>query len=219
MRHGLTLGELALFFNERLERPARLTVIPCRGWERAMLHPDTGLPWVPPSPNLPEAATAWLYPGQVIFEGTGLSEGRGTTRPFHLVGAPYVDPRALASELGRLSLPEVAFRPCWFEPVFNKWAGIICGGVELYPLGLGFKPLLTSLSILEAVLRLYPDRFRLKAPPYEYETDRRPIDLILGRRDVYDALAAGASAREVWEGFRPDLAEFERTRERLMIYA
>lgn len=218
MRHGLTLGELAIFFAERLGNPPKLTVIPCRGWARPMLFADTGLPWVLPSPNLPEPSTALLYPGQVIFEGTNLSEGRGTTRPFHLCGGPYVDPKALAAELRRLDLPGVIFRPCWFEPTFNKWAGLICGGVEVHVVGRAYRPLLTSLSILSAVIRLWPDRFRLKDPPYEYETERRPIDLILGRKDVYDALAGGASAREVWEGFKGDLAEWARVRQRLLIY-
>jgi uncharacterized protein YbbC (DUF1343 family) len=218
MRHGLTLGELSLLFAERLPSPPKLTVVPCRGWIRGMYHPDTKLPWVLPSPNMPEPATAWLYPGQVIFEGTNLSEGRGTTKPFHLVGAPFVDPRTLAQGLARLALPGVAFRPCWFEPTFNKWAGQICGGIEVHPLSRDFKPLLTSMSILQIVLELWPDRFRLKEPPYEYEYRRRPIDLIFGRPDVFDALAAGTPAREIWEGFKEDLTEFRRERERLTIY-
>jgi uncharacterized protein YbbC (DUF1343 family) len=218
MRHGLTLGELAMLFAERLPSPPLLTVIACRGWSREMYHPETGLPWVLPSPNMPSAATAWLYPGQVIFEATNLTEGRGTTKPFHLVGAPFIDPAALSAYLDKLALPGVIFRPCWFEPSFNKWSGFICGGAELHPVDKSFLPLLTSMSILEATLRLYPDRFRLKEPPNEYEYERRPIDLIFGRTDVYDRLLEGASAREVWESFKGDLAEFERTRERLLLY-
>ncbi|MDR2455429.1 MAG: DUF1343 domain-containing protein [Deltaproteobacteria bacterium] len=218
MRHGLTMGELAMLFAERLPSPPLLTVIACRGWSREMYHRETGLPWVLPSPNMPSPVTAWLYPGQVIFEATNLTEGRGTTKPFHLVGAPFIDPAAISKYLDKLDLPGVIFRPCWFEPSFNKWSGFICGGVELHPIDKSFLPLLTSLSILEATLRLYPDRFRLKDPPYEYEYERRPIDLILGRADVFDRLFGGASAREVWESFKGDLAEFERTRERLLLY-
>jgi uncharacterized protein YbbC (DUF1343 family) len=183
-----------------------------------MYFRDTGLPWVFPSPNMPEPETAWVYPGQVLFEGTNLSEGRGTTRPFHLVGAPFIDPLVLAGDLAAMDLPGVVFRTCWFEPTFQKWASFICGGIELHPVDRSFKPLLTSLSILEVVLRRWPDRFRLKEPPYEYESGRRPIDLILGRRSVFDSLAAGAPAREIWEGFREDLAEFERIRQSVMIY-
>ena len=218
MRHGLTMGELAMFFAERLPSPPELTIIPCRGWTRDMYHQDTGLPWVLPSPNMPNPSTAWVYPGQVVFEGTNLSEGRGTAKPFHLVGGPFIDPWILCEELSKLDLPGAAFTPCWFEPTFNKWSGLICGGLEIHPVERVYQPLLTSLSILEIVLRIWPYRFRLKEPPYEYEYDRRPMDLILGRKDIYDALASGTPAREIWEGFKPDLADFERVRERLIIY-
>ena len=131
MRHGLTLGELALLFSERLPRPPKVTVIACRGWSRDMYHQDSDLPWVLPSPNMPDPVTAWVYPGQVLFEATNLSEGRGTTKPFHLVGAPFINPFALRDNLLKLSLPGVAFRPCWFEPTFHKWAGLACGGIEI----------------------------------------------------------------------------------------
>jgi uncharacterized protein YbbC (DUF1343 family) len=218
MRHGLTMGELALFIASRIPAPPKLTVIACQGWDRGMYHQDTLLPWVLPSPNMPDPVTAWVYPGQVVMEGTNLSEGRGTTKPFHLMGAGFIDPKALADGLAKLSLPGAAFRPCWFEPVFHKWAGLVCGGVEIHPRDRSFKPLLTSLSILEVVLSLYPDRFLLKDPPYEYELERRPIDLILGRRDVFDSLAQGVSAKEVCESFKKDLAEFERVRKTLLIY-
>ncbi|MDR3037837.1 MAG: DUF1343 domain-containing protein, partial [Candidatus Adiutrix sp.] len=180
MRHGLTLGELALFINRRLTPPAPLTVIPCENWRRALYFPETGLPWVRPSPNLPTFEAAWVYPGQVIWEGTNISEGRGSTRPFTLLGGPFINPRVLAARLKKLDLPGLAFRTAHFQPTSNKWAGQICRGLELYPLSKSFQPYLTGLSLLQIILELYPDGLCLKAPPYEYEYHRRPLDLILG---------------------------------------
>jgi uncharacterized protein YbbC (DUF1343 family) len=218
MRHGLTMGELALFISSRLPSPPPLTIIAVRGWKRQMYFSDTNLPWVLPSPNLPTPETALLYPGQVIWEATNLSEGRGTTKPFHLVGAPFIDPLALVSELETLELPGVIFRPTFFEPTFNKWAGKLCGGLELHPIDRTFKPLLTSLSILEKVLKLFPRDFRLKEPPYEYEWKRRPIDLILGRRSVFDDLARGRQAKEITGQFTKELAQFDKTCQNILLY-
>jgi uncharacterized protein YbbC (DUF1343 family) len=218
MRHGLTMGELALYINSRLRRPARLTVSPMRGWERASHFQDTGLPWVMPSPNMPSPLTAEIYPGSVLFEGTMLSEGRGTTLPFHLVGAPFINPGALKKDLDSLGLPDVSFREASFQPCFHKWCGQVCGGVEIHPLGRGFKPYLTALSILEVVLRRWPDDFQLKDPPYEYEHERRPIDLITGRRSVFDSLKGGASARELAEGFEPELDKWRRAIKDFLLY-
>ncbi|MDR1546682.1 MAG: DUF1343 domain-containing protein [Deltaproteobacteria bacterium] len=219
LRHGLTLGELAVFFAARLPRPPALTVAPLQGWRREMFFADTGLPWVMPSPNLPTAETAWLYPGQVLWEGTNLSEGRGTTKPFHLTGAPFVDGEKLAADLRAFKLPGLAVRAVQFEPCFGKWAGQVCGGVELHPLDRSFEPLWTSLSMLEAILKRWPEDFRLKEPPYEYEWDRRPIDLILGRRSVFDQLAAGVPARTLRDSFVAELAAFERARRETLLYA
>lgn len=218
MRHGLTIGELALMMAKSLEKPVKLTVIPMKGWRRDMYFNDTMLPWVWPSPNMPTAQTCLLYPGQVIWEGTNLSEGRGTTRPFHLVGAPYLDAHILAKELLKFNLPSVAFRPCHFQPSFNKWAGQDCAGVEIYPLDRTFKPFLTSLSILEVILRCFGKDFKLKDPPYEYEFQRRPIDLILGQRDIFDSLLKGRSALEISLDWQGELKNFKKERESLLIY-
>jgi uncharacterized protein YbbC (DUF1343 family) len=218
MRHGLTMGELAVLFASRLSRPPKLTVIPLRGWRRETLFGRTGLPWVAPSPNLPAPETALLYPGQVLWEGSNVSEGRGTARPFHLIGAPFIDGETLAADLRALNPPGAAFRPAFFQPCFNKWAGQVCGGIEIHPLNDSFKPLLTSLTALEVVLRRWPDDFKLKDPPYEYEWERRPIDLILGRKSVFDRLAAGVSAREVWESFAPEVEGFRRRTDEFALY-
>ena len=218
MRHGLTLGELALFINRRLPRPAPLTVIPCENWRRSQYFPETGLPWIMPSPNLPTFESAWVYPGQVIWEGLNISEGRGTTRPFNLLGAPFINPGALAARLKKQDLPGLACRPVSFQPTFNKWAGETCQGLELFPLDKSFQPLLTGLSLLQIILELYPDSLKLKEPPYEYEYERRPLDLILGRTDLYDRLAAGTTAEELAREWAGDLAAFQAERLDVLLY-
>ncbi|MDR1872353.1 MAG: DUF1343 domain-containing protein [Deltaproteobacteria bacterium] len=218
MRHGLTLGEMALYINSLLDNPADLTIIPCQNYRRSMYFNDTNLPWVLPSPNMPTFDTAWVYPGQVLWEGTNVSEGRGTTRPFNLMGAPFIDPDLLVAELEIKKLPGVIFRPTYFQPTFHKWAGEVCGGIDLHPLDLSFLPFLTSLTILEIVLKLWPTQFRLKEPPYEYEYDRRPIDLILGRKSLYDRLAKGETAKEVWESMAEDQVKWRKIRREFLLY-
>ncbi|MDR2387604.1 MAG: DUF1343 domain-containing protein [Deltaproteobacteria bacterium] len=219
MRHSLTMGELAIFFNSRLEKPATLTVIPLAGWKRSMYFNQTGLNWVMPSPNMPEPLTAWLYPGAVIWEGTNLSEGRGTTRPFHLFGAPYLDSELLESHLKKLQLPGLALRKAAFLPTFNKWAGQLCHGLELHPLDRTFKPYLTALSILSVILKGWPERFKLKDPPYEYNFETRPLDLILGRRGLFEALQEGTPALELTKSFADELLKFKREIKTVKLYA
>src|SRR5262249_46950024 len=131
-RHGMTIGELAAYLNETHALGCDLTVVPMQGWRRAMRWEDTGLPWVAPSPNMPTPDTARVYPGGCLIEGPNLSEGRGTTRPFELVGAPFLDGRRLATALGRRALPGVAFRPAVFRPAFHKYRGQLCGGVQVH---------------------------------------------------------------------------------------
>jgi uncharacterized protein YbbC (DUF1343 family) len=218
MRHGLTLGELGLFINARLEKPAPLKVVPCEGWQRDQYFPETGLPWVYPSPNLPTPDCAWVYPGQVLWEGTNISEGRGTTRPFNLVGAPFIDAEALRTRLQKMNLPGVIFRKAHFQPTFHKWAGQMCRGLELFPVDKSFKPYLTSLAILGLILELWPEEFQLKEPPYEYEFERRPLDLILGQRDLFGRLAAGESPESLERGWQPELEGYLRLRESYLLY-
>ncbi|MDR1043945.1 MAG: DUF1343 domain-containing protein [Candidatus Adiutrix sp.] len=218
MRHGLTFGELARFINARLESPAYLTVIGCENWERESYFPQTGLPWVFPSPNLPSPDCAWVYPGQVLWEGTNISEARGSTRPFNLLGAPFIDCQALHQRLKALDLPGLQFRRAHFQPTFHKWAGEMCRGLELFPVDRSFKPYLTSLCLLEIILDLWPDDFQLKPPPYEYEYERRPLDLILGRSDIFDRLAAGEKAIDLAAGWEAELADFRRERAAFLLY-
>ena len=218
MRHGLTLGELALFINRRLPRPAHLTIVPSENWRRSLYFPETRLPWVLPSPNIPTFESAWVYPGQVVWEGLNVSEGRGTTRPFNFLGAPFINPGEVIARLKKLDLPGLAYRPISFQPTFNKWAGLLCRGLELFPLDKSFQPLLTSLSLLQIMLELYPESLKLKEPPYEYEYRRRPLDLILGRTDIYDRLAAGTTAAELAREWAAELDIFDAERSGVLIY-
>ncbi len=186
LRHGMTAGELALMFNEKfLEKKAKLTVIPMEGWERAMWFDETGLPWVIPSPNMPTLDTAIVYPGQVLFEGTNVSEGRGTTRPFELFGAPWIDGFELALRLRRLGLKGVEFREAWFTPSFSKYAWERCGGAQVHVTDKnGFQPLETSLYIIKTIRELYPDKFSFH-PDY--------FDRIMGTVRVREAIERNAS--------------------------
>jgi len=219
MRHGLTLGELALYMADHMDPTPDLEVAPLAGWTRDMYFDRTGLPWVLPSPNIPTPDTTLVYPGQVLWEGTNLSEGRGTTRPFHFVGAPFVDARGLAEALAPYDLPGVCFRPASFEPTFQKHAGQVCHGLEVHPVDReSFRPYLTSLTILEVLLKLHPDLVAWKQPPYEYEYERLPLDLILGDRRVREGLEAGTSAAALAEGWAVDLEAFLRLREKYLLY-
>ena len=181
MRHGLTLGELASLINAEERIGADLTTVPMRGWSRSMLFPETGRAWVAPSPNLPRFEGVLLYPGQVLLEGTNLSEGRGTTTPFEIAGAPYVDPDRLAEELTRCELPGLAIRAVRFQPTFDKWRGQSCGGVALHVTdAASVRPYRTAVALLAAVGGLWPDEFQFLPPPYEYEVEKMPIDILSG---------------------------------------
>ncbi|MFH1135893.1 MAG: DUF1343 domain-containing protein [Pseudomonadota bacterium] len=219
MRHGLTLGELARFMADHMAAPPELQVIELMNWRREQYFPETGLPWVMPSPNMPAFETSWVYPGQVLWEGTNISEGRGTTRPFQLFGAPFIDPLDLKAELDRSGLSGVVFRAASFQPTFHKFAGRVCGGLELHPVDKSFKPYLTSLTILETVIRLYPEQFAWKKPPYEYEYDRPPIDLILGDGRLRSKLEQGVAARDLAGEWEDDVDEFKRLREKYILYS
>ena len=185
MRHGLTIGEIARLFNGHFGIGCDLDVVPMAGWARAMGFRETGLPWVAPSPNLPTPESALVYPGQVIWEGTQVSEGRGTTLPFELFGAPYFDTTRIFRAFGGEQPPGAVLRPCGFEPTANKWAGRTCSGFQIHVTDpCRFRPYGTALRLLRAVLACHGDAFEWKAPPYEYEYERMPIDLILGDGEV-----------------------------------
>lgn len=219
MRHGLTLGELAHYYNVTHNLGCDLTVIPARGWRRQQYGDDTGLPWVMPSPNLPTLEGALVYPGQVLLEGTNLSEGRGTTRPFEIFGAPFLEPRRLLRELRGYALPGVIFREVGFEPTFHKWQGELCRGFQLHVTDRrAFKPYSTTLALLAVIRRLYPDRFAWRPPPYEYETERRPIDLLTGDAAIREALDAGRPLGELEAAWQADLDDFRQASRAFWLY-
>jgi uncharacterized protein YbbC (DUF1343 family) len=219
VRHGMTAGELALMFKEERRIDVELEVVAMKGWRRRMSWEDTGLPWVMPSPNMPTVDTAYVYPGGCLVEGTNLSEGRGTTRPFELVGAPWLDPWALAADLEREKLPGVEFRPTFFTPTFQKHAGLACGGVQLHVTDRGrFPSFLAYTLLIHHARRQSPKQFAWRDPPYEYEHVKRPIDILCGGPDVRAAIDAGTSPRKLARGWKKELSAFRRRRARYLLY-
>jgi uncharacterized protein YbbC (DUF1343 family) len=219
VRHGLTVGEAARLFAAERGIAADLHVVAMKGWQRSMTFEDTGLPWVLPSPNMPTVDTAFVYPGGCLIEGTNLSEGRGTTRPFELVGAPWLDPWRLADELERKRVPGVRFRPLCFTPTFHKHAGQACGGVQVHVTDRRrFPAFLAYLLLIQAARRQDPSRFRWRQPPYEYETEKLPIDILCGTHRVRQALESGGSLRRLAAEWRPQLARFRRRRAPFLLY-
>jgi len=181
-RHGKTIGELAIQFRDELFPDCDLTVLPMENWEREMFYDETGLPWVMPSPNMPTLDTAIVYPGMCLLEGTNVSEARGTTRPFELFGAPWIDGYDLTKKLNRLQLPGIHFREVAFEPKFQKYSDETCRGSQMHVTDRhSFLPYRTGLEILNLIRSDYPDKFEWKQPPYEYEHEKLPIEILCGR--------------------------------------
>ncbi len=181
VRHGRTIGELAQQFRDEAFPNCQLIVLPMENWQRAMWFDQTGLQWVMPSPNMPALDSATVYPGMCLLEGTNISEGRGTTRPFEIFGAPFIDAEKLCGELNSLRLPGVFFRGNYFQPTFHKFGGELCGGAQIHVTDRNaFRPFQTGLEIIRAIRKSYPDQFAWKQPPYEYETEKLPIEILLG---------------------------------------
>ncbi len=219
-RHGMTIAELAAYLNETRALGCDLTVVPMRGWRRAMRWEDTGLPWVAPSPNMPAPDTARVYPGGCLIEGTNLSEGRGTTRPFELVGAPFLDGPRLAASLERRGLPGARFRAAAFEPAFHKWRGRRCGGVQVHVTDARrFRPFATYLALIVEARRQAPRHFRWRRPPYEFERRRLPFDLLCGGDGIRRAIERGVPVRRLEASWRSGLARFARARRPYLLYA
>ena len=219
MRHGLTIGELAVLFNTVFGIGCDLEVVAMQGWQRAMGFEDTGLPWIAPSPNLPTPASAMVYPGQVIWEGTNISEGRGTTQPFELFGAPFIEPARLLEAIDPEISRGVVLRPVVFEPTANKWTGCPCRGFQIHVTEpTAYLPYAFSLGIYQAVYRLYPDRFAYKQPPYEYEYEKLPMDLILGDGNVRSQIEAGVPIGEMLRQWSPSLTAYRESIEPVLHY-
>jgi uncharacterized protein YbbC (DUF1343 family) len=220
MRHGLTIGELAHLFNIHEGIGCELDVVPMRGWRRAMRFRDTRLPWVAPSPNMPTPETALVYPGQVIWEGTNLSEGRGTTQPFELCGAPFLDPEQVEARMAASPIPGAVLRACVFEPTSGKHAGRACRGFQIHVTNAGqYRPYRTSLKLLQAVIAAHGEAFAWKPPPYEYEFEKWPIDLILGDGDLRRRIEQMEDLMILEAGWREALAAYRQRSRALWLYA
>jgi uncharacterized protein YbbC (DUF1343 family) len=219
MRHGMTIGELARLFNEAFGIGAPLSVVPMDGWRRDMYFDRTTLPWVMPSPNMPTLDTAIVYPGTVLFEGVLLSEGRGTTRPFELVGAPWIDAERFAAAMNALELPGAFFRPAVFEPTFQKHAKQTCGGCQIHVLDRErFRPVLTGVGLIATFRRLDPARFAWRQPPYEYEKEKLPFDILAGSAVLRGQIERDAPHVEIAESWRDDEAAFAALRQPFLLY-
>ncbi len=220
VRHGMTAGEVARYLREAREIECELTVVELDGWRRDRWFDGTGLPWVAPSPNMPTVETAGVYPGQCLLEGTLLSEARGTTKPFELCGAPFVDPFALIRELERLGLPGVHLRPLFFRPTFHKFAGQRCGGVQIHVVERQtFLPFRTSLALISSIRRLWPERFEWRRETYEFISDRLAFDLLTGSDRVRLGIEAGAALEDIEAGWRDQHREFLELRRRFLLYS
>ncbi len=212
-RHGMTIGEIAEYINTEFYIGANLTVIEMEGWRRDMLFPETGLPWIMPSPNMPTVDTALVYPGQCLLEGTNISEGRGTTRPFEIWGAPY--PGIEGLDLS--SLPGMNMRPVSFQPTFDKWKGQDISGFQIHITDVDlFMPFRTTMEILIKCRDL--EGFELLPPPYEYERVKSPLHILIGRGDVFDAFRKGAEYNELEGMWSVGLTDWMEMREEYLRY-
>jgi len=211
LRFGLTIGEMARLYNDKfLEKKAKLTVVSMEGYSRGMWYDQTGLPWVFPSPNMPTLDTATVYPGQVFFEGTNVSEGRGTTRPFEIFGAPWIDGFELARRLNALALPGVTFREQWFTPTFSKFKEQLCGGCQIHITDRNaYRPLAATLHIIKVLREMYPAKFQFH---------EKYFDKIMGTASVRTAIEAGKGISEIVAGWTDGLARFDALRKPYLLY-
>ena len=219
IRHGMTMGEIALYLNREFNIGCDLTVVTLEGWQRHMWFDDTSLPWVMPSPNMPTLDTAIVYPGMCLLEGTNISEGRGTTRPFEIFGQPGVDPDDVAKRLTKENLPGVMFRPLYFQPTFQKHQGKLCGGAQIHVIDRDtFLPVLTGVAIIRAIYHLYPESFSWKQPPYEYEGKKLPIDILAGTDELRSQIERGCSLANIAQSWQKKLDLFREARKPYLLY-
>src|SRR5712675_1862302 len=212
MRHGMTIGELAQLFNTEFGIGADLEVVKMDGWRRDMYFDATGLPWVIPSPNMPTLETAVVYPGTVLFEGTNVSEGRGTTRPCEITGAPWPIAERFAEQMNALGLAGVFFRPAVFEPTFQKHAKTACAGCQMHVLDRrAFKPVEAGVALIAAYRAADPTKFAWRQPPYEYEHTKMPIDILAGSSELREQIDGGMKARDIARSWTTSVDAFVRT--------
>ncbi len=219
IRHGMTMGEIALYLNREFNIECDLTVVPLEGWRREMWFDETSLPWVMPSPNMPTLDTAIVYPGMCLLEGTTISEGRGTTRPFEIFGKPGVDPDELVKRLTGEDLPGVRFRPLYFQPTFQKYQGELCGGAQIHVTDRNrFLPVLTGVAVIRTMYHMYPESFFWKQPPYEYEEEKLPIDILAGTDELRSQIEHGCSLEEIARSWQKKLDLFREARKPYLLY-
>jgi uncharacterized protein YbbC (DUF1343 family) len=219
MRHGMTVAELARLFNERHGIGAPLEVVPMEGWSRELYFDDTEIPWIMPSPNMPTLETAIVYPGTVLFEGTMMSEGRGTTRPFELIGAPWLDSTALTTRLNQSGLAGVHFREVVFEPTFQKHAKVPCGGCQIHVLSRwDFEPVKAGVAVMRECYALGLDQFKWRDPPYEYEHDKMPIDILAGSPTLREQIEQLVPVDDIAASWRQGAKDFKDARKPYLLY-
>ena len=210
-RHGMTVGEIALYLKDYYYPALELHIIPVKGWQRKIWFGETMLPWVLPSPNMPTLDTVAVYPGMCLLEGTNLSEGRGTTRPFEIFGAPFIDPDRLLARLNDFRLSGVIFRPLYYLPTFQKHSGKLCGGAQIHVSDRKkYRPFLTAVAILKAIHDLYPKKLLWKKPPYEYEEKLLPIDILAGNDRLRKDIESGRSLKQMESWWNAELTDFDR---------
>jgi uncharacterized protein YbbC (DUF1343 family) len=218
-RPGMTIGEMAKLFNEHFGIGCDLEVIKMTGWGREMWHEDTGLPWTLPSPNIPTIDTCAVFPATVHFEGTELSEGRGTTKPFELNGAPFIDAYAWAAELRKFDFPGVAFREAYFQPWFSEFAGETCSGIQLHVTDrAAFTPVIVGIAMVKTAYDMYPDHFQWRQNEYEYEFGKNAFDIVSGTDKIRKALEAGVELKEIEAAWMPRASEFSEVRKKFLLY-
>lgn len=218
-RHGMTAAELGSMFNGEFGIGCDFETVQMTGWSRELWYDETDGPWVLPSPNMPTIDTTSVFPATVHLEGTQMSEGRGTTRPFEIIGAPYIDPERFAEALNGLALAGAYFRACMFMPTFQKHMGKACGGVQIHVTDRAkFKPVVTGAAIVKTAFDMYPDQFRWKEPPYEYVHDRNPFDVIAGTSKLRESIEQRIVLKEIEASWQPDLDNFRLIRERFLLY-
>jgi len=219
MRHGMTIAEIARLFNEHFGIGADLEIVPMQGWRRDMYYDDTDLTWIMSSPNIPTFDTTVVYPGTVLFEGTNVSEGRGTTRPFELIGAPWMVAERFAEAMNRRGLPGVYFRPVVFEPTFQKHAAMACAGVQIHPIDRRtFRPVESAVALIEAFRNAGPELFKWKDPPYEYELEKNPFDVLSGSSGLREQLESGAPAHDIARSWEGPVDAFMKVRDKFLLY-